>query len=146
MCACLATVPCISSCRILNVSYVLTVTLDIPRAIDLHVTIPITIGNIPFQGGKSAPVSSNTATASYPPPAVTNPYPLAANPGPYPPVGLPGRSFNYSAAYPPVNIGLDNYTMGEIQYTPVYGFVSDYQFAPPPSYSDAMVIVQGGEA
>ena len=158
-----ATVPSINSCRILKLSYVLTVTFEIPRAVDLHVTIPITIGNIPFRGGESAPVSSNTATAPYPPPAgadayppVANPgpyppaanpgaYPPAANPGPYPPVGPPGGSFNYSAAYPPVNIGLDNYTMGETQYAPVYGFVSDYRFAPPPSYSDAVVKVQGGE-
>ena len=40
-----ATVPSINSCRILNLSYAVVVTLDIPRAIDLHVTIPITMGN-----------------------------------------------------------------------------------------------------
>ena len=108
-----ATVPSISSCRILNISYVLTVTLDIPHAIDLHVSI---IGNVPFRGGESAPVSSNTATAPYPPPAGINPYPLVSDPGPYPLVGPPGGSFNYSVAYPPVDIGLDNYTMGETQY------------------------------
>ena len=158
-----AIVPSINSCRILNLSYVLTVTFGIPRAVDLHVTIPVTIGNVPFRGGESAPVSSNTATAPYPPPAgadpyppVANsgpyppvgppgPYPPVANPGPYPPVGPPSGSFNYSAAYPPVNIGLDNYTMGETQYAPVYGFVSDYRYAPPPSYTEAVVKVQGGD-
>ena len=36
-----ATVPSINSCRILNLPYAVVVTLDIPRAIDLHVTIPI---------------------------------------------------------------------------------------------------------
>ena len=140
-----ATVPSINSCRILNLSYVLTVTLDIPRAIDLHVVIPITIGNVPFRGGDFAaggayPPSQNLPSAlsdpAYPPPAAMNPYP---------PVGPPGGNFNYSAAYPPVNIGLDNYTMGDTQYAPVYGFVSDYRFAPPPSYAEATVTVKGGE-
>ena len=141
-----ATVPSINSCRILNLSYVLTVTLGIPRAIDLHVTIPITVGNVPFRGGESF---SAQPSAAYPPPAadpyppVSNPYPPVSNP--YPPVGPPGGGLNYSSAYPPVNIGLDNYTMGETQYAPVYGFVTDYRFAPPPSYSEAMVKVKGGE-
>ena len=58
-----ATVLSISSCRILNVSYVLTVTLGILRAIDLHVTIPITIGNVPFRGGESTTVGTNTFSA-----------------------------------------------------------------------------------
>ena len=142
-----ATVPSISSCRILNLSYVLTVTLGIPRAIDLHVAIPVTIGNVPFRGRESAaagyPVSQNlpsAPTAPYPPSAPANPYPPVG-----PPVGPPGGSFNYSSAYPPVNIGLDNYTMGETQYAPVYGFVTDYRFAPPPSYAEATVKVKGAE-
>ena len=58
-----ATVLSISSCRILNLSYVLTVTLGIPRAIDLHVTIPITVGNVPFRGGESTAVGTNTFSA-----------------------------------------------------------------------------------
>ena len=136
-----ATVPSINSCRILNLSYILTVTLGIPRAADLHVTIPITIGNVPFRGGESAavgyPVSQNlpsAPTAPYPPPAATDPYPPA------------GGGFNYSTAYPAVNIGLDSYTMGETQYAPVYGFVTDYRFAPPPpSYAEATANVKGGE-
>jgi len=114
-----AAVPSINSCRILKLSYVLQVTLAIPRATDLHVTIPITIGNVPFRRGPPA-------TNSYPNPLQQNPYPPANNPYP-PPV------FNYSAAHPPVNIGDDIYTMGETQYAPVYGFVTDYQFVPPPS-------------
>ena len=34
-----ATFPTINSCRVIDLSYALTVTLVIPRAIDLHVTI-----------------------------------------------------------------------------------------------------------
>ena len=133
-----ATVPSISSCRVLNLSYVLTVTLGIPGAIDIHVTIPITVGNVPFKGGESATVGTSTlpATVPYPPPAAADPYP---------PLSPPGGSFNYSTAYPPVNIGVDNYTMGETQYAPVYGFVTDYRFAPPPSYAEAIVKVKGEE-
>ena len=147
-----ATVPSINSCRILNLSYVLTVTLDIPRAIDLHVTIPVTIGNVPFKGsgGSAYPqVETYQPVGSFPAPPVpsapSDPYPPPAAMNPYPPVGPPGGNFNYSAAYPPVNIGLDNYTMGDTQYAPVYGFVSDYRFAPPPSYAEATVKVKGGE-
>ncbi|XP_065905136.1 arrestin domain-containing protein 3-like [Dysidea avara] len=146
-----ATVPCIGSCRILNLSYVLNVTLALPRAIDLHVTIPVTIGNVPFRGGESAassypPVGGPPAQSSYPPPAAGGAYlPPAENPYPPPGTAYPPPIVNYSAAYPPVYIGDDNYTMGEIQYAPVYGFVTDYRFAPPPSYSEAVVKVQGGE-
>ena len=140
------TVPSINSCRILNLSYILTVTLGIPRAIDLHVTIPIMIGNVPFRGGDFATGAAGTyPTSQNLPSAPNNPYPPPAAANPYPPTGPPGGNFNYSAAYPPVNIGLDNYTMGETQYAPVYGFVSDYRFAPPPSYAEATVKVKGGE-
>ena len=134
------TVPSINSCRILNVSYALIVTLDIPRAINLHVTIPVTIGNVPFKGSESVypqvesyePVTSFMPPPSVPPPAI-NPY--------FPQDG----GFNYSAAYPPVNIGLDSHTMGDTQYAPVYGFVTDYQFAPRSTNFQAVVEVKGGE-
>lgn len=41
------TTPTISSCRIVKLSYSLTVTLALPYANDVHVTIPIRIGNLP---------------------------------------------------------------------------------------------------
>ena len=130
-----ATVPTINSCRILNISYAVTVTLDIPSAIDLHVTIPITIGNVPFKGSEST-------SAAYPP----------VNSVPAPPrnafmsTSSPAHDgyFNYSSAYPPVNIGYDDYTMGETQYAPTYGFVTDYRFAPSGN-TGGIVTVQGGE-
>ena len=52
----------ISSCRIINLSYVLTVTLVISHALDLHVTIPVTIGNVPFRGRESS-VAQNLPSA-----------------------------------------------------------------------------------
>ena len=131
-----ATVPSINSCRVLSLSYTLIVTLDIPNAIDLHVIIPVVIGNVPFKGRGSAypQAESYQPVRSFPAPPVPlafgDPYPPPAATNPYPPVGPPGGNFNYSAAYPPVNIGQDNYTMGDTQYAPVYGFVTDYQFAP----------------
>lgn len=42
------TTPTINSCRIVKLSYSLTVTLALQYATDLHVTIPITIGNMPY--------------------------------------------------------------------------------------------------
>jgi len=128
----------------LNLLYVLVVTIGIPHAIDLHVTIPVTIGNVPFRGGEPAGAGINSYPPSQNPPSVpTAPYPPpTANP--YPPVSPLSESFDYLAAYPPVNIELD-YTMGETQYAPVYGFVTDYQFAPPPSYAEATVKVKGEE-
>ena len=47
----------------------------------------------------------------------------------------------YSTTHAPVNIASNNYTMGalgETQYAPVYGFVTDYQFAPPRSYPESV--------
>ena len=118
-----ATVPTINSCCTINLSYELKVTIDIPSAIDLHVKILIIIGNVPFEGGEFAPVSTSTTRDSYPLPAGIDPCP----PG--------GPSFKYPSVHPPVNIGLNRYTMGETQYAPVYVFVTiyNYQFAPPSS-------------
>ena len=91
--------PTIGSCRILQLSYYLTVTLVVQGTIDLHVTIPVTIGNVPFRGQSQVAYNSN----SYLPP----PHPpksLAAETSSQTPIAL-----NYSATYPPVYIGDDNY-------------------------------------
>ena len=132
-----ATVPSISSCRILKFSYVLTVKLGAPGVNDLHVSIPITVGNVPFraQGEQSTSVGNHVSQNLPPPPSAP----------PYPPVDLSDESFNYSTACPPVNIGLDNDTMGETQFAPMHGFVTDYQFVPPPSYAEATAKVKSKE-
>ena len=121
-----ATVPSIC-CRILKLSYVLHLTLALRYSLDLHVAIPITIGNMPFRGGQPAtnsypPVGNPPVQTSYPPegspypPPDVNAPPATSNPYP-PPIGTPypSSAYNYSAAYPPVNIGDDNYTMEETQ-------------------------------
>ena len=119
------TVPSISCCRILKLSYVLTVTLDIPHVNDFHVAIPITVGNVPFRAQGEQSNSVGNRVSQNLPSAPTAPYLFPAAANPYPPGTPPGGTFNYSTEYPPVNIGLDNYTMGETQYVPVYGSVSD---------------------
>ncbi|XP_065905680.1 arrestin domain-containing protein 3-like [Dysidea avara] len=134
-----ATVPSIC-CRILKLSYVLHLTVAFLYSLDLHVAIPITIENVPFRGGQPAtnsypPVGNPPVQTSYPPegspypPPNVNAPPATGNPYP-PPIGTPypSSAYNYSAAYPPV-----------------YGFVTDYQFAPPPSYSEAVAKVKGGD-
>ena len=55
-----ATIPSITTCRCIKVSYILTITVDIPGAKDLHVNIPIKIGNVPFQGERSESVETST--------------------------------------------------------------------------------------
>ena len=134
------TVPCISSCCIIQLSHVLIVIVVIPRSTDLHIQIPITIGNVPFKGRQAVTTTYSPAQNFYAqggtyPPQPGNPYP----PPPYPPVGPPpGRAINYSTAHPPVNITNDTYTMGEIQYAPVYGFVTNYQHVLSQPYSKAV--------
>ena len=141
------TAPSISSCEILKLSYVLTVTLVMHHAMNLHVTIPLTIGNVPFKGhtANSAAAPHSTYSASKPdyfsPPAnipsnsvnstyIVNGahYPASGNPS-YPP--MPNGMINYSTVHAPVNIGDNEYTMGQTQYAPVYGYVTNYQFMPP---------------
>ena len=96
------TAPSINSCRVLNLLYVLTVSLGISRASDLQVTIPITIGNVPFQGVDLAKNGAETYPASQNlPSAPSAPY---SPPATYPPVDLPSENFNYSAAHPPVTV------------------------------------------
>ena len=53
-----ATIPSITNCRCIKLSYILTVTIGIPGATDLHVNIPVTIGNVPFQGEESDSISN----------------------------------------------------------------------------------------
>jgi len=123
------TVPCIASCRIIKVSYVLQLTLAIPFTTDLTVAIPITIGNVPFSGGQAAASSYPSTQPSYP-----NPYPLPVTSDVVHPPPAENPHFpilNYSTVYPPVNIGEDKFTMRDTQHAPVNGFVTDYQFAPP---------------
>jgi len=51
-----STVPTIDilSCHILNVTYVLTITLEVHNAFDLHVEIPVKIGTVPYNGELAA--------------------------------------------------------------------------------------------
>ena len=55
-----ATTPSITTCRCIKLSYTLTVTVGIPGTRDLHVDIPITIGNVPFRGERSEAVETST--------------------------------------------------------------------------------------
>jgi len=141
------TVPSIGSCRIIKLSYILQVTLALSRSFDLQVILrPVTIGNVPFRGSKSVVNNSSCPPVRHPPAQtyVPPPYPPKPLTTDSPPSPAP-ITLNYSAAYPPVYIGDDSYTMGETQYAPVYGFVTDYQFAPPSSYFEAVVKVISGE-
>jgi len=141
-----ATVPSISTnCRVINVSYYLTVTLNIPGGFDLQVVIPVTIGNTPFQGTKPVTdiTTEQTPQDSVPPPtgdSYTSPTDSSIVPiqNPHPPVE---EKFNYSAINPPIDIADDQYTMGETQYAPLYGFVTNYQYAPTRSRSHAIEVL-----
>ena len=57
------TVPSITTCRCIKVSYMLTVTIGITGARDLHVTIPLKIGNIPFQGEETEAASTDICSS-----------------------------------------------------------------------------------
>ena len=55
-----AITPSITTCRCIKLSYTLTVTVGIPGTRDLHVDIPIKIGNVPFRGERSEAVETST--------------------------------------------------------------------------------------
>ena len=123
-----ATVSCIGSCWILKLSYILQLVVLISM---LPFHLPLEMCHLEGQPVINPQANYPPANNPYPPPT-GNTYPPPNGPpptsNPYPP-----PVYNYSAAHPPVNIGDDNYTMGETQYAPVYGFVTDYQFVLPPS-------------
>ena len=52
------TIPSLSSCDIINVSYNLVVSVVIPRAVNSSVRFPLTIGNIPLRGPNQSSFSS----------------------------------------------------------------------------------------
>ena len=120
-----ATVPTINSCRILKLSYVLTVAVSIRHATDLHVSMPITIGNykVPSRGRTNTfSVSQNLPSA---PPC---PYPTT---NPHPAIGGPIENINCSTTHPPVSIRLNDHATERDDMTD--------QFDPPPPYDETIL-------
>ena len=94
-----------SSCHIIQVSYSLTVSAQIPRALNLTTTFPIELGNVQQQGDQSRPPPAT----SLPPPQYQQGFPPSTELSAYPPVdqsgappqmtyGQPGQS---GSTYPP---------------------------------------------
>ena len=120
-----AIVPTINSCRILKLLYVLTVTVSIRYATDLHVSIPITIGNVSSRDRTNTfSVSQNLPTAM----ATPFPYPTT---NPHPAIGGPIESLNCSTTHPPVSLRLDDYVTERYDMTD--------QFDPPPPYDETIL-------
>ena len=118
-----ATVPTINSCRILKMSYVLTVAVNIRYATDLHVSIPITIGNVSSRDRTNTfSVSQNLPSA---PPC---PYPTT---NPHPAIGGPIENINCSTTHPPVSIRLNDHATERDDMTD--------QFDPPPPYDETIL-------
>ena len=86
------TSPTLTSCAIIQVNYFLRVTAAISWAINPHINIPITLGNVPLSGQlQSAP----HVLQSNPPPQSTAPMPYPPQPlEPYPPPYEPPSGFS----------------------------------------------------
>ena len=79
--------PTLTSCDIIEVGYLLTVSAQIPGAIRSSVNIPITIGNVPRQDPNQASVTGSFPLVNVPPVAGPAPYSPQQEPTAYGPEG-----------------------------------------------------------
>ncbi|TRY55245.1 hypothetical protein DNTS_014559 [Danionella cerebrum] len=116
--------PSILDCSIIRVEYSLTVYVDIPRAVNLTLNLPLVIGTIPLHtfGSRTSSVSSQCSV-------VLNWLPL-----PDAPEAPPSYSEVISEEERQNSINLPA-AREEIE-GPLYAYIHEFRFQPPPLYSE----------
>ncbi|XP_075750221.1 arrestin domain-containing protein 3 isoform X1 [Rhipicephalus microplus] len=128
--------PSITNCCLIHVEYTVRITLQIPGAYNLFVDLPIVIGTVPL---RSRP--PHYRTLGLPSQPQIHFYPAA------PPYSEADTDDALPAEPPPtyaeciegsVDIGddEDGEMHGDTRFTPMYAYVQDYLYHPPPAYSE----------
>ncbi|KAH6939864.1 hypothetical protein HPB50_021910 [Hyalomma asiaticum] len=128
--------PSITNCCLIHVEYTVRITLQIPGAYNLFVDLPIVIGTVPL---RSRP--PHYRTLGLPSQPQIHFYPAA------PPYSEADTDDALPVEPPPtyaeciegsVDIGddEDGEILGDTRFTPMYAYVHDYLYHPPPAYSE----------
>ncbi|XP_064653310.1 arrestin domain-containing protein 3-like isoform X2 [Lineus longissimus] len=136
--------PSVMNCCVIKVEYYVKVALHIPGAYNLSLHLPIVIGTVAFRRISphimTDPMVLRDANISYfGNQLLPAPPPYRETPTPPPPFDDPPTYAESICGA--VNIQDDDDddglgTMGDLTYTPMYTYVYDYRYRPPPAYSE----------
>ncbi|CAD5118681.1 unnamed protein product [Dimorphilus gyrociliatus] len=118
--------PSIVNCCLIKVEYYVKVAVHIPGAYNLALNLPITIGTVPHRSGRlplALPVPPPYREIATPPPPIDDPPPTYV------------ESLGGAVSIRDEDDDEQN-TIGELLFTPMYTYVVDYRFRPPPAYSE----------
>ncbi|XP_067119695.1 arrestin domain-containing protein 3-like [Centruroides vittatus] len=134
--------PSIINCCLIRVDYAVRITLQIPGAYNLSVDLPVVIGTVPL---RTRPPHYRNISPQLPEISGTNEtrvtfYPPAP---PYSEIDAPSAPVEPPPTYAECVEGSVDITedddgdiIGDTRFTPMYAYVHDYNYQPPPAYSE----------
>ncbi|XP_075536219.1 arrestin domain-containing protein 3-like isoform X2 [Dermacentor variabilis] len=128
--------PSITNCCLIHVEYTVRITLQIPGAYNLFVDLPIVIGTVPLRSRpphyRALGLPSQPQIHFYP---AAPPYSEADTDDALPVEPPPTYAECIEGS---VDIGddEDGEILGDTRFTPMYAYVHDYLYHPPPAYSE----------
>ncbi|XP_037563870.1 arrestin domain-containing protein 3 [Dermacentor silvarum] len=128
--------PSITNCCLIHVEYTVRITLQIPGAYNLFVDLPIVIGTVPLRSRpphyRALGMPSQPQIHFYP---AAPPYSEADTDDALPVEPPPTYAECIEGS---VDIGddEDGEILGDTRFTPMYAYVHDYLYHPPPAYSE----------
>lgn len=125
--------PSIINCSLIRVDYSVRITLQIPGAYNLSVDLPIIIGTVPYRTRTGYTEFEALREARM---ALLTPAPPYRELETPPPPLEPPPSY-MECIEGSVDIGDDEEGLfGDTHFTPLYTYVLDYRYRPPPAYSE----------
>ncbi|XP_042144827.1 arrestin domain-containing protein 3 [Ixodes scapularis] len=128
--------PSITNCCLIHVEYAVRITLQIPGAYNLSVDLPIVVGTVPLRSRpphyRSVGALGRPRIHFYPP---APPYSEGDDDDMLPVEPPPTYAECIEGS---VDIGDDEEgeVLGDTHFTPMYAYVHDYLYQPPPAYSE----------
>lgn len=134
--------PSIINCCLIRVDYAVRITLQIPGAYNLSVDLPVVIGTVPLRtrpphyrniNPQLPEISgSNETRVTFYPPAP----PYSEIDAPSAPVEPPPTYAECVEGSVDITEDDDGDIIGDTRFTPMYAYVHDYNYQPPPAYSE----------
>ncbi|GAB6028564.1 Arrestin domain-containing protein 3 [Chamberlinius hualienensis] len=130
--------PSILNCCLIRVDYSVQITLQIPGAYNLTVDLPIVIGTTPYRSRLYAISSAELHGLNYRTRMIDLPIapPYSPFQQPPPPPFEPPPSYAESVEGSVDIADNEEGLMGDTHFTPLYTYVHDYHYQPPPAYSE----------
>lgn len=128
--------PSIINCALIKVEYSVRITLQIPGAYNLSVDLPVIIGTVAYRTQVGYSGLGDFDILREPPMNLLTPAPPYREREILPPPLEPPPSY-VECMEGSVDISENEEGLvGDTHYTPLYAYVLDYQYRPPPAYSE----------